>query len=170
MLSISLNSQDDIMSTKAQIEANRRNAEKSTGPKTDEGKKNSCLNAITHGFCSSIILLPNESEEIFSKTVENVFRYLRPENEIEYELFERIVSAIWRLKRLGFIETQLFESFMKSSQYSFKYQFPYANAFLSMCKEDLPNKLSRYEHAIEASLYRALSKFADLRSNNLDYS
>jgi hypothetical protein len=156
------------MSTELQVEANRRNAEKSTGPRTEEGKRNSSINAIKHGFCSGLVLLPNESEEVFSKTVANVYQRLQPEEDIEFELFERIVAAIWRLKRIGFVETQLYEMFMGSCSYTKEYRFPYANAFLSMCREDLPNKITRYEHAIESSLYKALKLYQELVSMRFD--
>jgi hypothetical protein len=156
------------MSTELQIEANKRNAEKSTGPRTEEGKRNSSLNSIKHGFCSELVLLPNESEEVFSKTVTTIYPRLQPQADIELELFERIVAAIWRLKRVGFVETQLYEMFMGSCSYTKDYRFSYANAFLSMCREDLPNKITRYEHAIESSLYKALKLYEELIAKRLE--
>ena len=130
------------MTTEKQIKANLLNAQESTGPRTETGKKISSLNALKHGFCSELVLLPNESEEVFLQTVENVYQHLQPQKDIEFELFERIVAAIWRLKRIGFVETQFFKMFMGSSPYTKGYQFPYANAFLSMCREDIPNKIT----------------------------
>jgi hypothetical protein len=51
------------MPTQAQIEANRRNAEKSTGPRTPEGKARSRRNATRHRLCSDIVLMPDEEKE-----------------------------------------------------------------------------------------------------------
>jgi hypothetical protein len=51
------------MSTQAQIKANRQNAQKSTGPKTDEGKAAASQNAVKHGlFAESVIKGENEAE------------------------------------------------------------------------------------------------------------
>ena len=55
------------MATKAQIAANRRNAKKSTGPKTAEGKAASCMNALRHGLRAEKAVLPNENEEEYAK-------------------------------------------------------------------------------------------------------
>ena len=51
------------MATKAQIEANRRNAAKSTGPRTDEGRAKVAQNALRHGLCSDIPLMDDETQE-----------------------------------------------------------------------------------------------------------
>jgi hypothetical protein len=53
----------DIMTSDRKAEANRRNALKSTGPKTPEGKAAVRLNALKHGLLSQEILLPGEDEE-----------------------------------------------------------------------------------------------------------
>ena len=53
------------MATEAQIKANQENAKKSTGPATEEGKKISSMNAMTHGIFSTIPLLPGENLEQF---------------------------------------------------------------------------------------------------------
>jgi hypothetical protein len=56
--------QEQAMSTRKQIEANRRNAQKSTGPKTMEGRTIISRNAITHGLTAALgVLLPEEQEE-----------------------------------------------------------------------------------------------------------
>ena len=156
------------MTTEKQIEANRTNAKKSTGPVSKEGKKASSLNALKHGFCSELVLLPDESEEVFLKTVANIYQRIQPQDDFEIELFERVVAAIWRLKRLSFVETQLFEMYMGSGSHIGNSRYPYASAFLSMCRVDLPNKLTRYEHAIEASLYKSLKMLEELRAARLD--
>jgi hypothetical protein len=53
------------MTSPKQIEANRENALKSTGPKTSEGKAVVSLNAVKHGLLSAKVFLPNEDEAAF---------------------------------------------------------------------------------------------------------
>ena len=48
------------MATEVQIEANRRNSRKSTGPKTEEGKNRSKFNALDHGCRANVLVLPTE--------------------------------------------------------------------------------------------------------------
>ena len=49
------------MASPAQLAANRRNAQKSTGPRTAEGKKRASLNALKHGMTAKTVVLPHES-------------------------------------------------------------------------------------------------------------
>jgi hypothetical protein len=51
------------MPTERQIQANRANAQKSTGPKTEQGKAKSCLNRLSHGFASNSAIVPGENPE-----------------------------------------------------------------------------------------------------------
>src|SRR5579862_5660428 len=53
------------MATANQIAANRANAQKSTGPRTEEGKAKSCLNHLSHGFASSATVMPGEDPQEF---------------------------------------------------------------------------------------------------------
>ncbi|MDR3621366.1 MAG: hypothetical protein P4L85_18590, partial [Paludisphaera borealis] len=50
------------MATDAQLQANRANAKKSCGPKSDDGKARSRLNALKHGLCAKTVnlVLPHE--------------------------------------------------------------------------------------------------------------
>jgi hypothetical protein len=95
------------MSTPKQIEANRLNAEKSTGPKTEEGKTVVSQNAIKHGILSSQTLLPWEESRTLEELGENLRAELQPKGELEFVLIDRIVSLIWRLRRAGRIESAI---------------------------------------------------------------
>ena len=96
------------MASKKQIEANRRNALKSSGPKTPEGKATARLNATTHGLLSQEILLPGEDEEALKELGERLMAELQPVGEMEGLLVERIIDAVWRLRRLRRVETGIF--------------------------------------------------------------
>src|SRR5215213_3887361 len=96
------------MASKKQIEANKRNALKSSGPKTPEGKDTARLNATTHGLLSQEILLPGEDEEALKELGERLMAELQPVGEMEGLLVERIIDAVWRLRRLRRVETGIF--------------------------------------------------------------
>ena len=96
------------MTSDKKAEANRRNALKSTGPKTPEGKAAVRHNAVKHGLLSQDILLPGEDETALRELGERLKIELRPEGELENLLVERIVAAHWRLRRLGRVEAGIF--------------------------------------------------------------
>jgi len=96
------------VTSEKKAEANRRNALKSTGPKTPEGKAAVRLNALRHGLLSQEILLPGEDEEALMELGEHLRNELQPAGELENLLVDRIISAYWRLRRLGRVETGIF--------------------------------------------------------------
>jgi hypothetical protein len=98
------------MTTEKQIEANRRNALKSTGPKTPQGKDAVRLNALKHGLLSRESLLPEENEEALRELEELMRNELQPVGVLENLQVERIVSCYWRLRRLGRVEAGIFDS------------------------------------------------------------
>ena len=96
------------MTSEKQAKANRKNALKSTGPKTPEGKTAVRMNALRHGVLSREILLPGEDEEALRELGEHLRDELQPVGELENLLVDRIISAYWRLRRLGRVETGIF--------------------------------------------------------------
>jgi hypothetical protein len=97
------------MTTERQIEANRRNAQKSTGPRTPEGKAKSARNATRHGLLSACPVLPQEDAEAFDQLRLNLHKELCPESQLETLLVNRIAAAQWRLGRIPALEAALFE-------------------------------------------------------------
>jgi hypothetical protein len=89
-------------------QANRRNALKSTGPKTPEGKAAVRLNALKHGLLSQEILLPGEDEEALRELGQSLRAELQPVGELESLLVDRIIASYWRLRRLGRVEVGIF--------------------------------------------------------------
>ncbi len=96
------------MASEKQIQANRRNAQRSTGPKTPQGKDAVRLNANKHGLRSQEVLLPGEDGEALNELDENLRTELQPVGEVENLLLEQIVAAHWRLRRLRRVETGIF--------------------------------------------------------------
>src|SRR5207245_7520774 len=90
------------------IEANRLNAQRSTGPKTAESKARVAQNAVTHGLFSRQALLPDEAPQALEDLGEAVRAALNPEGAQEEVLVELMVDVLWRRRRLGRVEAGIF--------------------------------------------------------------
>jgi hypothetical protein len=90
--------------------ANRANALHSTGPKTPEGKAVVRFNAFRHGLLAQDVVLPGEEADAFEDLWNQVRANLSPMGPVEEFLVDRVVNAMWRLKRLGRAETALLHS------------------------------------------------------------
>src|SRR5437868_14831799 len=103
------------MVSEKKLEANRRNAQKSTGPKTDDGKAKSSQNALTHGvFAIKCHILPGEDEAEYAAFHGEVLRDLQPRGIIQRELVDDIVQTRWRLRRLSKLESHsILEAYAK---------------------------------------------------------
>ncbi|MBU2533383.1 MAG: hypothetical protein KKB37_11625 [Alphaproteobacteria bacterium] len=97
------------VASRKQIDANRLNAQKSTGPRTPAGKALSRANACKHGLTAERVLLPGESAEAFEAFCSEIRAYLSPEGPLEEQLVERAVSLMWRLQRVPEFEAALFQ-------------------------------------------------------------
>src|ERR1039457_2198945 len=93
------------MATRKQIAANRKNAEKSAGPKTAAGKILSSRNAIKFGIlCRDIFRFPWEDPEAFQSMNARLLDELQPQGERERVLAEHVFSLMWRLRRAAVAE------------------------------------------------------------------
>src|SRR5262249_48856474 len=90
-----------------QIEANRQNALKSTGPNTADGKQRSRRNALRHGFTAETVIEPLESPEEYQAFEDAIVSEYLPQTPVEQELVHRLASLFWRLRRSPSIETGL---------------------------------------------------------------
>jgi len=98
------------MTTQAQLLANRRNAQKSTGPRTYEGKAAVSQNALRHGLTASCDIIRSESQAEFDLYRDQFLAELDPASPLESMLAERIVVLSWRLKRIGRIQNQAIDA------------------------------------------------------------
>ena len=96
------------MASLKQIEANRRNAQKSTGPTSPEGKQRASRNALRHGLTAETVIMPLEDADDYEAFEESVAASFDPETAVERELILRLASLLWRLRRATSIETGLF--------------------------------------------------------------
>ena len=96
------------MTSFRQIYANRRNARKSTGPLTQEGKQRSRCNAVRHGLTAETVIAALEDAEDYKAFEAAVIADYDGQSAVERELVLRLASLLWRLRRATIIETGLF--------------------------------------------------------------
>lgn len=91
------------------LAANRANAQKSTGPRTEEGKAVSRRNALRHGLTAKTVVLDLEDPEEFEHFRDRVLQAFAPAEGAERLLTDELAGALWRLKRAQRIETAAFD-------------------------------------------------------------
>ena len=96
------------MSHFAQQRANRANALLSTGPRTEQGKRRSSLNAIRHGLTAQAVVLPSENVAAYQDLVASYFDDLQPKGSLERQLVQTLADAAWRMNRIAVLENNLF--------------------------------------------------------------
>ena len=167
------------MATEAQINANRKNAQKSTGPKTIEGKKAVAKNALKHGLFTNEAVIAGESLQDYNTLRDKTLEELSPVGNMETILAERIVSLTWRLKRI-----ERFQSIVIDAMIDKKLNSPVAKLTRKMLPEHLReledednidsilgrviisdysnsrvlDRLSMYERRIENSLFKTITE------------
>ena len=92
------------------IEANRRNAKKSTGPKTEEGKARSAMNSIKYGIYSDKYLIKDESYEEFDNYRRKILKCLNPTNAVLFDMATHVVSNGWEYQRCTLLESKILNS------------------------------------------------------------
>src|SRR3954452_23820118 len=97
------------MTTFKQIEANRRNARRSTGPTTAEGKLRSRRNAVRHGLTAETVIGALEDAEDYKAFEAAVIADYEAHSAVERELVLRLASLLWRIRRATTMERGLFD-------------------------------------------------------------
>ena len=104
------------MTSYRQIEANRRNALKSTGPKTEAGKQASRRNAVRHGLTAETVIGALEDAEDYKSFEAAITADYDAPSAVERELVLRLASVLWRLRRATAMETGLFEIYAEHAR------------------------------------------------------
>lgn len=149
------------MATLKQVEANRKNAQKSTGPVTEQGKAVVAKNAIRHGILSTHVFIEEEERDVYEEFRTDMLRSLAPRGDFENFLADRAISAAWRLRRIVHIETLMLQK-EKSEYFG---DDSYRGAFVGGAATNMAI-LSRYERSLENALYRAVKELRSLQSED----
>jgi len=96
------------MTSAKQIAANRTNASKSTGPRTEAGREIAKLNAVKHGGLSPLPVLPEvETRDAWQAHLDGTLASLQPSGHLEMVLAERVALILWRMNRVARFEREI---------------------------------------------------------------
>ena len=159
------------MSSQARIDANRRNAQKSTGPRTPEGKARSSQNALRHGLASIShhSFLAAEDRTAFERMLAGYVRIYQPAHADEVDLLTDAVFCKWRQQRAWSAEAQLIEMAVALNQHDLQKKLPkanVANGFIHSAEQTQP--LRRYEAQLHRQYLRNLKELRDLQASRID--
>jgi hypothetical protein len=175
------------MASRTQIDANRVNAKKSTGPKTVEGKAAASQNAFKHGLFVKRAVVRDESQQEYDRHREALSAEYKPVGETESIVAERLVNLTWRLERAQRMQNQSvdylgIEELRKYRADFFAERYQMATG-VSMQEAGVPadhlllgrlaaidwfncrvlDRMMMYERRIENSMYKALSELRRLQ-------
>jgi hypothetical protein len=161
------------MISERQQEANRRNAAKSNGPTTPEGRAAVRMNALKHGLTAAEIVLPTVEEKIEFEQFQAAFEEeCQPVGLREQVLVDDLVAARWRMNRARKMESGFFALRHQVMKRQIKEDFAAldAHAHLALIfrddaqDADTIGKMSRYEARFERSFYKALKELQRLQA------
>ncbi len=168
------------MASERQIEANRLNAQASTGPRTGAGKAQSRQNALKHGLLARAFLLPGEDPEEYRLLRESLIAELRPEGALESELVEQIVCVLWRMRRIPAFEAALMAWLEAAERAQDRKRAPFAlvkrmtdQLWLGRTVGELlslgfSDKLSRHAAALHRELWALLQRLREWQARRHD--
>ena len=175
------------MATPAQVQANRSNAQKSTGPRTAEGKAVAAQNAVRHGLLAQEVVIKGEDPGEFEFYRDQMLAELAPAGQMETLLAQRIVGLSWRLRRAERLQTAAFDKVEDPDEPLPVYPPEVASKMLAILaasnwhppasparkfgrwavqdfsQERVLDRLLVYERRIEHSLYRTMAELRLLR-------
>ena len=130
----------------ARTDANRANAQLSTGPRTSEGKQRSASNALRHGLTGKQDLIPTDDPQAYQSFCEEFIADLKPHGAFERQLVQSLAGMQWRLNRCRDIEQSILAFEPGPAQI------------------DSLNKFSLYEHRLSRNFYAALKQFLEVKA------
>ena len=160
------------MATPLQIAANRRNAQKSTGPRTAEGKKRASLNHVVHGLVAKTVILPHESASDYNEIRDALMTDYAPATTQELLLVDQIAAGYWRIMRSRRFEVAMFDNRLRTSKREFgmdKNPDPKKDdeGYAVMLQVTDPGELRnyfRYDATVTRDYYRAIATLEKMQT------
>ncbi len=157
------------MISEKQLEANRRNAQRSTGPRTEEGKKASALNARRHNLTGQVTAMTDADRIMHDAFSASLVESLAPEGAMETQLAQRIATDSWRLNRLSAIEDNLYALGHSAHSDDIETEHPEIHAALTAAKVFQEESkqlqlLTLYEQRINRNIQKNLATLQALQA------
>ncbi|MBZ5581630.1 MAG: hypothetical protein LAQ30_05385 [Acidobacteriia bacterium] len=155
------------MATPAQINANRLNAQRSTGPRSEEGKAASRFNALKYGIEARSLVIPGEDPAAFEALAQDYREQFHPVGPLEDYLVETLVQSDWNRRRLARIQAQVIGAFLAAP--AAPAESPLALVFTGgAAGPDILYKLHRQLAHSERTYFRALTELRRARRERQD--
>jgi hypothetical protein len=161
------------MPSDLQLNANRENAQHSTGPRTPEGKSRTRLNAFRHGLTGQILIFTPDEQAAFDAHCAGIRDSYKPIGALETELAHSIAEDRWRLRRARAIENAIFALSLDAAEpdapelSESAIAFSTARAFIQNSKAlDL---LSIYETRLQRNIERNIRQIEHVQKQREDY-
>jgi hypothetical protein len=151
------------MTTDRQIAANRLNAQRSTGPRTSEGKAISSQNARRHGILSEQSTSSNEDANLFDDLLDSLVGEFAPSKPLEILLVERLANLFWRERRLVQTETLILNRIQDTN--ATVVSGPLLSPSLPLIDQLL---LGRYQTMLTNQINSTISQLEQLRSRRVE--
>jgi hypothetical protein len=159
------------MASERQVEANRQNAQRSTGPHSAAGKARVALNALKHGLTGKQVVLPSEDPKDFDAFRDGMLNALEPHDEFEGTLAERIVIDTWRLRRAALLESGLYRRGLQELIIANQEQLVHGYEYTELSRmADIEFNKPKVENSDRRAHADALTKLTELRSKLDDSS
>ena len=143
-------------------EANRRNAQGSTGPTSVEGKLKASHNAVRHGFTGQLVMLTPEDQEPHDKFCGDLIGSLQPESVIENQIAHAIAEDFWRTNRLRAAENNILAKACAGSEGVVETALLTADAFLKEAKQ--LQLLTLYEQRINRAIQKNMDQLRQVQN------
>ena len=157
------------MVSEKRIEANRRNAQKSTGPRSIDGRARSSMNALRHGITGQVSIMTVEDRAAHDKFVQELIESLQPEGAVELQFASVIAEDFWRLQRIRAVENDMLALGNFSDAADIDVDHPEIHASLTRAQTFLDQskdfeRLTLYEQRINRAIEKNRKQLAELQA------
>src|SRR5579883_2489862 len=157
------------MVSEKRIEANRKNAQRSTGPRTPAGRAKSSMNALRHGITGQVSIMNEEDRVAHDKFVQDLIDGLKPEGALELQFASVIAEDFWRLQRIRAVENDMLALGNFSDAADIDVDHPEVHASLTRAQTFLDKskdfeRLTLYEQRINRAIEKNRKQLAELQA------
>jgi hypothetical protein len=152
-----------------QLRANDANAQKSTGPRTEEGKQKIRLNGLRHGLTGQVSIMTDDNRRELDAFCDPIIARLSPDGPLELQLAHLVAHSYWRLNRIRSIEDGIFALGHTYPKNQIDSGAPQADVLLSEAttfmrsSKDILN-ITLYESRINRTLKKNMEEFRALQA------